>query len=48
MTTLEDAPAPRKAAGEQDSRDKRIEELERENAKLNEDLARTTRDRDRC
>jgi len=32
---------------EQDSRDKRIEELERENAKLNEDLARTTRDRDR-
>ena len=32
---------------EQDSRDKRIGELKRENAKLNEDLARTTRDRDR-
>ncbi len=32
---------------EQDARDERIEELERENAKLNEDLARTTRDRDR-
>ena len=32
---------------EQDPRDERIEELERENAKLNEDLARTTRDRDR-
>ena len=32
---------------EQDSRDKRVEELERKNAKLDEDLARTTRDRDR-
>ena len=32
---------------EQDSRDKRIEELQRENAKLSDDLDRTTRDLDR-
>ena len=36
--------APRR---EQDSRDKRIEELQRENAKLIDDLDRTTRDLDR-
>ena len=36
--------APRR---KRDPRDKRIEKLQRENAKLNEDLARTTRDRDR-
>ena len=36
--------APRR---EQEPRDKRIEELQRENVKLNEDLVRTIRDRDR-
>jgi len=36
--------APRR---EQDARDKRIEELQRENAKLIDDLDRTTRDLDR-
>ena len=36
--------APRQ---EREPRDKRIEELQRENVKLNEDLVRTIRDRDR-